>query len=57
MTIFKKIDTMLQPAEKKIEKNLTKIHVPCHRLILFDRLLWLEYIIYYISLFLYKTIY
>lgn len=53
MTIFKKIDTMLQPAEKKIEKHLTKIHVPCHRLILFDSLLWLVFIIYYIGHFFY----
>tara|TARA_B100001059_G_scaffold236815_2_gene290834 strand:- start:15708 stop:16004 length:297 start_codon:yes stop_codon:yes gene_type:complete len=53
MGIFKKVDTMLQPAEKKIEKHLTKMNMSCHRLILFDSLLWLLFIIYYIGHFFY----
>ena len=53
MAVFKKVDTMLQPAEKKLKNHLTKMHVSCYRLILFDSLLWLLFIIYYIGHFFY----
>tara|TARA_R110001599_G_scaffold349876_2_gene579103 strand:- start:714 stop:1010 length:297 start_codon:yes stop_codon:yes gene_type:complete len=54
MGIFKQLDIIMQPAEKKLEKHLTKLNMSCHRLIIFDSILWTLFIIYYIGHFFYN---
>ena len=36
MGVTKKVNSLLQPVEKKIQNHLVQMNVSCHRLILFD---------------------
>jgi|TARA_Y100000992_G_scaffold101154_1_gene65684 hypothetical protein len=54
MGVTKKVNSLLQPVEKKIQNHLVQMNVSCHRLILFDSILWVLFIIYYIGHFFYS---
>jgi hypothetical protein len=53
MNIFTNINKSITTAEKMIGKHLSSIGVSCHRVILFDSLLWIIFIIYYIGHYFY----
>ena len=50
---MKKIDNMIKLGEKKIANHLSIMNVSCNRVILFDSVLWILFIIYYIGHFFY----
>ena len=53
MKYLKKLDNIIKVGEKKIANHLTSVNVSCHRIIFFDSLLWLLFIIYYIGHYFY----
>ena len=50
---LKQLDNIIKTGEKKIASHLTNINVSCNRIILFDSMLWLFFIIYYIGHYFY----
>ena len=53
MSVIKQIDNFFKPAEKFVENHLLHMKMSCHRLILFDSILWLLFILYYIGHYFY----
>lgn len=53
MSFLTTINKSITNAEKMIGKHLSKMGVSCHRVILFDSLLWFIFIVYYIGHYFY----
>ena len=49
MKLLTNINKSISNAEKMIGKHLSSMGVSCHRVLLFDSLLWLIFIVYYIG--------
>ena len=53
MNLLTKLNKSISNYEKYIGKHLSMMGVSCHRVLLFDSLLWLIFIVYYIGHFVY----
>lgn len=54
MVLLKSLNKIMSTSEKYIEKHLSSMGVSCHRLILFDSILWFIFIVYYVGHFFYS---
>tara|TARA_Y100000816_G_C25910729_1_gene474983 strand:+ start:110 stop:406 length:297 start_codon:yes stop_codon:yes gene_type:complete len=54
MVLLKSVNKIISTSEKYIEKHLSSMGVSCHRLILFDSILWFIFIVYYVGHFFYS---